>query len=345
MSLLRSIAGASIALLAAAGAPLRAADPGPLPPFRPPINPTNILRLWGNPCFAVLAENWEQGFRALQTEILFETKLLGSGTAMPALYTGLADIALFGRDTNTTDNDGFAHVLDYKHTVIELATGSVDAPGKSPALVVFVHRDNPLARLTLAQLDAIFGPELRRGAPAVIRSWGQLGLEGKWRDAPIHLYADDTRSGTGQFFQRVVLAGSSKRNWERFTEFKATRNLIGSTDEDGRQITDALRDDPFGLAVSTLRYANAATRPLALGAGEAGPFFAPTRETIGARNYPLARPIFAAINRRPGQPLDPKVRDFLRYVLDPAGQRDIAREGDYLPLPDELRRSELKKLE
>ena len=329
-------------LAAAAG---RAQDPGPLPPFVPPANATPMLRVWGNPAFAALLENWARGFAAAHPEVSVEPHLVATGLAMPALYLGRGDIALFGRDTNPTDNDGFAHVLGYPHTVIELATGSLDAPGKSPALVVFVHRDNPLARLTLAQLDASFGPERRRGAPGLIRTWGELGLGGEWREAPIHLYADDIRSGPGGFFQRVVLLGSSKRNWENLTEFRGSRNLIGSTDEDGGQITAALRDDRFGLAVSTLRYANAATKPIALGVGEAGPFVLPTRETLIARTYPLARPVFVAVNRPPGQPLEPKVRAFLRHVLSPEGQEEIRREGAYLPLDPEAIAAQAKKLE
>ena len=61
----------------------------------------------------------------------------------------MADLAFFGRDTNVTDNDGFAHVLNYKPLRVELGTCSLDQPGKSPALVLFVHRDNPLTQLTL----------------------------------------------------------------------------------------------------------------------------------------------------------------------------------------------------
>jgi phosphate transport system substrate-binding protein len=332
-------------LVALATGPLLAQDPGPLPPFEPPVNRTNTLRIWGHPYLSAVVENWGRGFHAPHPEITLEAKLQGNGTAMPALYTGLADIALLGRDLNTTDKDGFAHVLDYPHVAIEVATGSLAAPGKSPALVVFVHRDNPLARLTLAQLDAIFGPELRRGASAVIRTWDQLGLTGAWRGQPIHLYADDSRTGTGQFFQRVVLRGSSQRNWESFTEFKGSTNIIGGTDENGRQIADALRTDRLGLAVSTLRYAHPQAKSLALAAADGEPFYAATRETVVARTYPLARPIVAVVNRAPGHPLDAKVRDFLRYVLSADGQQAVEREGGYLPLNPDLAAEQLKKLE
>src|ERR1700724_1686802 len=70
---------------------------------------------------------------------------------------------------------------------IEIATGSVDVRNFDYAHVFFVHKDNPLSKLTLAQLDAIFGSEHRRG-PRNIRSWRELGLTGEWADKPITPY-------------------------------------------------------------------------------------------------------------------------------------------------------------
>ena len=43
--------------------------------------------------------------------------------------------------------------------------------------------------------------------------------------------------------------------------------------------------------------------------------------------------------------VDPKIREFLRYILSRQGQQDVEREGDYLPLTPELIREQLKKLE
>src|SRR5947208_16866116 len=37
------------------------------------------------------------------------------------------------------------------------ATGAYDRKGRSWAPVIFVHKDNPISRLTLRQLDGIFG--------------------------------------------------------------------------------------------------------------------------------------------------------------------------------------------
>jgi phosphate transport system substrate-binding protein len=338
-----AVAAAVLALIVLA--PLRAQDPGPLAPFQPPPNRTPVVRLWGDRFMSALACHWAEGFHVAHPEWSADVDLLGDGTGMPALYTGLADVALFGRDLITTDIDGFSHVLKYPHVAIELGTGSLDEPGKSPAPVIFVHRDNPLAQLTLAQLDAIFGAERRRGAPAAIRTWGELGLTGEWRDRPIKLYGDETHTGTSMFFQRLVMLNSRKFNWECFTEFKNVRRPDGTMNTSAAQSLAALRADRFGLAVANLHEADAEVKPLPLAAAAGGPFFTPTRDACIARTYPLARPILACVNRPPGQPLDPKVRDFLRYVLSAEGQRAFAREGAFLPLSESLVREQLKKIE
>jgi phosphate transport system substrate-binding protein len=335
----------AVGLVAALATLLRAQDPGPLAPYQPPPNRTPIVRLWGDRSMSALAGEWTMGFHAAHPEWSAESNLLGDGTGMPALYTGFADIALFGRDLITTDVDGFAHVLKYPHLAIEIGTGSLDEPGKSPALVVFVHRDNPLASLTLAQLDAMFGAERRRGAPRAIRTWGDLGLTGEWRDQPITLYGDDTHTGTSMFFQRVVMHNSRKFNWAHFTEFKNLPRRDGTTNFAAEQSLAALRADRFGLALANLHFASPEVKALALAEKDNAPAIAPTRETCASRTYPLARPLLACVNRPPGQSLDPKVRDFLRYVLGADGRRAFAQEGFFLPLPEELAREELKKID
>jgi ABC-type phosphate transport system substrate-binding protein len=123
------------------------------------------IRIWGPVNMSALARTWAEGFRRVQPGVTVEINLMGSDTAIPGLYSGRADIAFLGRENNITDDNGFFRPMQYKPERFELTTGSLDVPGKSSALVVFVHRDNPLSRLTLAQLDAIFGHERRRRAP------------------------------------------------------------------------------------------------------------------------------------------------------------------------------------
>jgi len=47
----------------------------------------------------------------------------------------------------------------------------------------------------------------------------------------------------------------------------------------------------------------------------------------------------------PGKPVDPKVDEFLRFILSQEGQDCVQREGRYLPLTAAVVRDQLKKLE
>jgi phosphate transport system substrate-binding protein len=85
-------------------------------------------------------------------------------------------------------------------------------------------------------------------------------------------------------------------------------------------------------------------KPLALARYAGGPYYDATKATLINRQYPLVRIIPAEIDREPGHPVDPKVREFLRYILSREGQEDIVRNGKYLPMQPEAAMKEREKL-
>ncbi len=60
--------------------------------------------------------------------------------------------------------------------------------------------------------------------------------------------------------------------------------------------------------------------------------------------YPLTRYMYIRVNRQPGEPLPPAIRQFLRFVLSRDGQEPILSSG-YFPLGARVVREELAKLE
>ena len=47
----------------------------------------------------------------------------------------------------------------------------------------------------------------------------------------------------------------------------------------------------------------------------------------------------------PGAPVDPKVREFLRYVLSREGQEEVERDGKFLPLISSVLKAQREKIE
>ena len=82
--------------------------------------------------------------------------------------------------------------------------------------------------------------------------------------------------------------------------------------------------------------------PLARAAGE--PFYPPTPANLIAQTYPLVRIIPAFVDVPPGQPINPAVREFLRYILSREGQLALITDSGYLPLSPDAIRSQLEKL-
>jgi phosphate transport system substrate-binding protein len=70
-----------------------------------------------------------------------------------------------------------------------------------------------------------------------------------------------------------------------------------------------------------------------------------TAENVRNRSYPLLRDAYIYVNKPPGRPLDPKVREFIRFVLSREGQQIIQKAGVYSPLPQAYIREQLKKLD
>ena len=333
------------------GAGLSAAEP--LPDYQPATKISGVIRTWGNPHMGGLLARWQVGFRRYHPDVFYSDNLKSTAMAIAGLGENTADLALMGRQIYT-----FEFYSVYRRSLllpveIEVATGSLDAPGKSFALAVLVHRDNPLARLTLAQLDAIYGAQreggwqgmkwersVARGPEKNLRTWGQLGLTGEWADKPIHLYGPPGLAPGGvSFFQSRVMGGAD--TWAEGLREYADRQAM----------MEALSKDPYGIAYTGLCYHTPQTKVLALAADAAGPAVAPTRENVASRVYPLARPVYIyfAPDTPGGEPADPKsnpgIREFLRYVLSRQGQQDVAAEGDFLPLTAPVVRAQLQKLE
>jgi phosphate transport system substrate-binding protein len=319
-----------------------------LPKYQPAQTVTGTLRLWGHGSpdtdfMGKLVRSWEDGFRSYHPDIKFDNRMYGTASAMGALYTGVGDLAILGREIWPNEVSTFGRVFHYDPLGIDITTGSLDIRNMDFALNVFVHKDNPISKLSLTQVDAIFGSEHRRG-PKNIRTWGELGLTGEWKDKPIHVYGFPTSRGFAVFFQFAVLNDSHKWNCD-MKEFADVRQPDGNLLDGGLRILDALKNDPYGIAYSNLRYMNPQVKPLALAANDSGLYYEATKENLIQRNYPLTRFITTFINRAPGKPVDPRVKEFLRYILSREGQEAIVRDGNYLPLSEDSIREQLRKLE
>ena len=329
-----------IAVLASAICRVCAAQQPGLPTYsRVPIE-SGVIRSWGDSAMRDTMTAWEQAFRKYHPEIAFEDTLRGTATSMAGIITNTSDLSLMGRPATVNEIIGFEWVFRVKPLGIQVMNGGLQGEGKSPALAVFVSRSNPAQQISVAQLAAILGCPANAKQPV---TWGMAGAEGVWRDKPVHAFLYDDQTGTGAFLQQAVQGTKDCWNWDIVREFKDKTRGDGSAYPAAEQIVDALKRDPDGLAVSTLGYASPEVKALPLGgSGVAVPL---TRGAVTGSSYPLARGVYIYINRAANKPVDPKVSEFLRFVLSDEGQALVQGQGDYLPLNPAVAAEQRKKLE
>jgi phosphate transport system substrate-binding protein len=333
-------------------------DLSDLPHYKPEQRVSGVIRMVGSNYVADghIGEYWEKGFRKYHPDITFQYNLKTPSAALHALYLGVSDIGPC-RKMTFEDLLAYERMTNTDPVEIVYATGSFDVPGWSPAFGIFVNKANPITRLTMKQLDRIFGaertgawegttwlPERARGASENIRTWGQLGLTGDWKDKPIHVYGVNLRYHQATKFEDQVLGGSGKWNPE-LREYANYAKLDGTLSIGANQMIVDLGDDPYGIAYSEITFLNDKTKVLSLAYDEGGPYVDMNIDTVRNRTYPLYDQVYMYANRLPGKSMDPKVKEYFRYILSQEGQAEVVHDGKYLPLTLSALRAQLKKLD
>ena len=305
-----------------------AQDLASLPDYKPDRRVSGLIRSLGNYHMETVLKLWEEGFRRYHPDVHFEDKMLGTANAIAGLYLETADIAVMGREIIPMESIAFRRAFRYDATEIAVATASFNVPLETFAFAIFVHKDNPLSRLTLQQAAQLFGC----GGNGCGATWGDIGLTGEWAKRPVHLYGYETNTGLGFFFEQKVLGG--RHLWNCGLHEYA--NVNGP---DGKVVANAgdlivrdLAKDPNGIAFCGFGHKTTEVKALALAADSRSSFVELTRENIANRTYPLTRTVYFYINRAPGKAVTSSVREFLRYILSREGQVQVATQQVYLPL-------------
>lgn len=324
---------------------------------------SGLIRNYGFGLGGALAA-WERAFRKYEPDISFKDTLPTSDAAFPGLVTYQADLGFDGGEPAITEALSFQETRGYSASYVVIASGSFDTEGKSNGPVVFVNAANPITSLSIDQLDGIFGsqrngtlhgfvwsPVGARGPDKNIRRWGDLGLTGNWAKHSIQTYGHGP-SGTSRFFQLRVLGNSDKWN-PNYQEYVETGSKqIADVDKPEQRLGarwmlgQELAHDRYGIGWSTMSQARGikGIKLVAIAPRGGGKPVYPSQTTFQDRTYPLVRNIYVYFDRKPGAPLDPKLKEFLRFILSNEGQRIVAEAG-YLPLPAAMIEKQRKKLD
>jgi phosphate transport system substrate-binding protein len=217
----------------------------------------------------------------------------GSGTGFVALIAGTTDLATASRPIRDQERASLreARGVEAHETRVAL-----------DAIAIYVHRDNPIGPLDMAQIARIFRGHVTR--------WSELGGP----DRPIVLYSRENNSGTYAFFKEHVLEG--------FDFAAAAQTLPGTA-----AVIHAVSRDPNGIGYGGIGYGRGVRMvPIA---GEDGLPVEASLENATTGRYPLARSLFVYTA---GPPRGASA-ELLAWITGPEGQALVEATGFY-PIPE-----------
>jgi phosphate transport system substrate-binding protein len=272
---------------------------------------------------------WAEGFRRQYPNVQIQIEGKGSSTAPPALISGTAQLGPMSRQMKATEAEEFEGRFGYKPTLVKVA---IDA------LAVYVNKDNPIERLTIPQIDAIFSKTRRCGLDKDLVSWGDVRLAerepdvaaSKWSTTPVSLYGRNSASGTYGYFKKNALCKGDYKD--------TVKEQPGSA-----SVVQGVTEDLYGIGYSGIGYKTSGVKALALARKAGEPYGNADPADVYGGKYPLSRFLYVYVNKAPNRDLDPLVREFLRFVLSSQGQNVVVKDG-YLPLSSDIVTAEQSKL-
>jgi len=259
-------------------------------------------------------------FSAAHPYVRFRFDLPGTRFAPAALARGLSAFAPMGARFTPSQLEEYRSIAGSEPLAVRIAHASLDPRALSGPLAVFVHRDNPIQSLTLAQVAKVFAGE--------VKHWRDLGLH-EWGDRSVNAYGMQPGTALAFELQQAVMPGRP---------FGA--RVVGVPQS--AELVDKIAADSSAIGFAAAMRARPEVRALAIAAHERAEPVAPTCESIVAGRYPLDRHLLIYLPR----PITPLAREFVRYVLSREGQQAVAASPQrYLPLSAPDAAAELAKLE
>jgi phosphate transport system substrate-binding protein len=251
----------------------------------------------GSDTLVNLALAWAESYMQINPEVRLSVTGGGSGTGIAAMVNGTVDLANASRQMKQEElSAARANGIEpVEHVVAR------------DAIAVVVNPSNPVDRLTLAQLSAIYTGKVTR--------WSQVGGP----DWPIVLLSRESNSGTYVYFlENVIRFGDSKS-----TLLFAPDTLLMPSSEG---ITVELRQNRNAIGYDGLGYVTADVKVVAVGVDIAGPFVRPSIASVNDGTYSISRPLYMYSAGEPSG----AIKDYLQWIVTD-GQGQVVKLG-FVPL-------------
>ena len=246
-----------------------------------------------------VAQAWAEAYFTVNPDVAVAVTGGGSGTGISAMINGTVDIANASRKMRDSELEA---ARSNGVEPMEFVVGY-------DALAVYLHEDNPIESLTLAQLKAIYE---EGGA---FTRWSDLGVAVPGCDSDeIVLVSRQNNSGTYVYFKEAVLGDDNEYRL-------GSRDMHGSKD-----VVDLVENTPCAIGYSGLAYATEHVGMPCISSEDEGACVEPTIATAVDGAYPIARPLMMYTAGRP----QGAIKDYMDWILSADGQCVILDRG-YAP--------------
>jgi phosphate transport system substrate-binding protein len=251
----------------------------------------------GSGLVTLLIHRWASEFDAIYPDVDFDIQGGGSIASFPDFLDGKVDLMPMGRPLRPEEIKAIKTRFGSDPTQIVVAQ---DAVG------VYVNKNNPLPGLTLAQLDAIYSRDPKRGGGRP-EFWRDLGVTGSLAGESIGRVALNLAQSTHSFFRNEVMQGRDYR-------FDVSFEPVASS------LVQAVGADDSDIGFASVMFATRRTRLVPLRAAD-GSYVMPNYENTVSGKYPLGRQMVIVFHRQRDGSMNPVAREFLRFAVSRRGQR------------------------
>lgn len=258
------------------------------------------IQVKGSDTMVNVAQAWAEEYKNVEPSVEIEVSGGGSGVGISALSKGTIQIA------NASRNMKSQEIL-----LVRQNTGKepVEFVLGFDALAIFVHKDNPINKISFDQLAQIYAEN------GNITRWSELGITiPDEKNDKIVRISRQSSSGTYEFFREVVLHNQ---------DFK-----LGTLDMNGsKEVVELVGRTKTAIGYSGMGYASKEVKMLSISGRENEPPVAPTIENAQDRRYPLARTLLIYTLGHP----EGAVKKYIDWMMSIAGQQILITNG-YVPL-------------
>jgi phosphate transport system substrate-binding protein len=258
-----------------------------------------LIQNKGSDTLVNVAQAWAETYPEVNPEVAVAVSGGGSGTGIAAMINGTVDIAnasrkMKGKEMDLAKKNGqtpVEHVVGYD------------------ALAVFIHKDNPVKSMSLAQLKDIYGRDPK------VTKWSDMGITVPGCKDEIVVVSRQNNSGTYVYFKETVLGKKGRYR-------QGTLDMHGSKD-----VVDLVEKTPCAIGYSGLAYATDHLKMLCIATDGADACVNPSVATASDRSYPVARPLFMYTNGEP----QGEIKNYMDWIKSDAGQCILLKKG-YAPV-------------